>query len=210
MTTGISGPRALPALPQTRDAELSLQQLAPWIHKYAAQYGVDPMKIAGVVAQESSFINHDVHRDGTGHGLVGLDDKGLLPDFERWSGLRVGRGRQARVIAPEKQIEFLARTLANFTERFGDDWSAVRAWHAGAGGRNRPHAREYEGLIRGRFDEVAQVILATRASAEPPEVVASADSSFDASAGGAGRRAPVRLDPAAGAPVRGGLDYENG
>ncbi|MEW5737761.1 MAG: transglycosylase SLT domain-containing protein [Myxococcota bacterium] len=205
MTTGIGGPRPLTALPQTRDATLSLEQLSPWIDKYGAQYGVRPELIAAVIRQESSFINHAVHRDGTGHGLVGLDDNGLLPDFERWSGLRVGRGRAAATIAPEKQIEFLAKTLADFTRRVGgDEWEAVRAWHAGMGGRDRPHAHDYEDLIRGH-EAVVRRAMAPTAGAEAPEEGPQVASSFQPAA-----REPVRLDAGPGSPVTKSLDYGEG
>lgn len=203
MTTGIGGPRPLTSLSRTRDAELDVTSLAPWIHKYAEQYGANPQIVAAVVAQESSFINHGVHRDGTGHGLIGLDDNGLLPDFERWSGTQVGRGRRAATIAPEKQIEFLAMTLANLTEKFGGrEWEAVRAWHGGSGGRNRPHAREYETLIRGRIPEIAAAVPRVMSGAAPPEELLA--SSYQPSA-----PRPVSLQAEGGTPVRGaGIDYE--
>jgi len=203
VTTGIGGPRPLTTLPQVRDAELDAQTLAPWIQKYAEQYGANPQLVAAVVAQESSFINHGVHRDGTGHGLIGLDDNGLLPDFERWSGTRVGRGRHAATIPPQKQIEFLAMKLAQLTEKFGgDEWEAVRAWHAGTGGRNRPNGVEYETIIRGRIPEIADAVPRVTAGAAPPEALLA--SSYEAAPA-----KPVTLQPDAGNPVRGrGVDYE--
>ncbi len=204
MTTGIGGPRPLPALSQARNAELDVTQLAPWIAKYAEKYGANPQLVAAVVAQESSFINFGVHRDGTGHGLIGLDDNGLLPDFETWSGLDVGRGRRADTIAPEKQIEFLSMKLAALTEKFGgDEWEAVRAWHAGVGGRDRANGREYETIIRARVPQIAAAVPRVTSGAAPPELLAS---SFERPVS-----RPVALNPADGTtPVRGGLDYENG
>jgi len=208
VTTGIGGPRVAPqALPQTRNAGVPLEQLAPWINKYAEQYGARPEIMAAVIKQESSFINHAVHRDGTGHGLVGLDDNGLLPDFERWSGLRVGRGARASTIAPEKQVEFLAMTLADYTERLGgDEWAAVRAWHGGMGGRDRSYAQDYEDLIRGHIPSV-QGALAPTAGALPPDEQPGtpAASAFEAPSG---VRAPVRLEAEAGTPVSTSLDFE--
>jgi soluble lytic murein transglycosylase-like protein len=188
-------------LPRARDAEVSVETLAPWINKYADKYGANPQLMAAVVAQESSFINHGVHRDGSGHGLIGLDDKGLLPDFEKWSGTRVGRGRAAATIAPERQIEFLAMKLAKLTEKFhGREWEAVRAWHAGNGGRNRPHAYQYERLVRGRIPEIAAAVPRFTSGAVPPE------SDFAPSA-----PRPVTLVADAGTPVKGrGVDYETG
>lgn len=204
MTTGIGGPRPAPQpLPQARNASVSLEQLAPWINKYAEQYRVRPELIAGIVRQESSFINHGVHRDGTGHGLVGLDDNGLLPDFERWAGVRVGRGRAANTIAPEKQIEFLAKTLADFTDRLnGDDWAAVRAWHAGFNGRDRSNGVEYESLIRGHVAVVQPALAPTTGGAAPDDGGTALASSYEAKP-----REPVRLDAGPGAPLSKSLDF---
>lgn len=203
MTTGIGGPRPLPALTHVRDAELDVTVLAPWIEKYAQKYGANPQLVAAVVAQESSFINHGVHRDGTGHGLIGLDDHGLLPDFEQWSGTRVGRGRHANTIAPEKQIEFLAMKLGELTDKFGgDEMEAVRAWHAGMGGRNSRNGEEYETLIRGRIPQIADAVPRVRAGAAAPERLLA--SSYEPAV-----PQPVKLQPDAGTPLQGrGVDYE--
>jgi hypothetical protein len=202
VTNGI-GPRPPQPLPQARDATISKAKLAPWIEKYAAKYGSNPQLVAAIVAQESSFVNHGVHRDGTGHGLIGLDDNGLLPDFEKWSGTRVGRGRRAHTIPPEKQIEFLAKKLADLTDKFnGNEWEAVRAWHGGVGGRNRKHAKSYERIIRGRIPEIADVVPRIRSGAVPPESALA--SNFVEPT-----RKPVTLSPGGGTPVSGrGIDYE--
>ncbi len=208
MTTGIGGPRPLPSLPQARNASIDARTLAPWIYTYAAQHRVNPQLVAAIVAQESSFKNHGVHRDGTGHGLIGLDDNGLLPDFERWSGTRVGRGRRANTIPPEKQIEFLAMKLGQLTaKRGGDQWEAVREWHGGAGGRNRPHAHAYERLIRGRIPEIAHAVapVAPSGAAAPPEALLASSSQFDAP--GAPQRVSLQ-DERPAEPVRGTVDYE--
>lgn len=141
-------------LPAARDAGIAPEALAPWVAKYAAQYGADPEVMGAIIEQESSYTNYAVHKDGTGHGLIGLDDHGLLPDFERWSGLSVGRGANARTIRPEKQIEFLAKTLGAYTEKYGSAWEAARAWHAGAGGRDKPDGVTYERLVKARLPNV--------------------------------------------------------
>ena len=141
-------------LPQGRDAQLSLEQVWPYIDQYARQYGVDPKVLAGIIAQESSFKNWGVHHDGTGHGLIGLDDNGLLPSFEQWSGLDIGRGANARTIPPEKQIEFLAKTIGEMTQRYGDSFAAARAWHRGPGNMNDSRGRHYEDLIRGHMNRL--------------------------------------------------------
>jgi LysM repeat protein len=125
----------------------TFQELWPVIQAAANQHGADARVMAAIVRQESSFINHRVHRDGTGHGLIGLDDNGRLPEFERWSGLRVGRGRSAVVIPPERQLEFLAKTIADSTRRYGDSLSAAREWHRGHGSMNDRRGMQYQALI---------------------------------------------------------------
>lgn len=197
VTTGIGGPRPLNPLPRTRDAKIDVSTLAPWIQRYASKYGTNPQLVAAIVAQESSFVNHGVHRDGTGHGLIGLDDNGLLPEFERWSGTAVGRGRRANTIAPEKQIEFLAQKLAKLTDKFnGNEWEAVRAWHGGVKGRNRNNAKTYEKLIRNRIPQIAAAVPRVVGGAAPP-------SRFEVAA-----NRPVSLQPRDGEPVRGSIDID--
>ncbi|MBS1152054.1 MAG: hypothetical protein H6Q89_3752 [Myxococcaceae bacterium] len=139
------------ALSQERNAQLSLQQVWPYIQKYAAQYGADPKVLAAIINQESGFKNYGVHFDGTGHGLVGLDDNGLLPDFEKWSGKKFGRGANARTIPPELQIEYLAKTIGSMGKTYGSDFAAARAWHRGGGGMNDARGKHYEALIRGHI-----------------------------------------------------------
>lgn len=146
--------RTAAPLPQGRDAQLSLQQVWPYVEQYARQYGADPHVMAGIIMQESGFKNWGVHRDGTGHGLIGLDDNGLLPSFERWSGLNIGRGRNARTIPPEKQVEFLAKTIGELTRRHGNAFAAAREWHRGRGGMNDSRGRHYESLIRAHISRL--------------------------------------------------------
>jgi hypothetical protein len=129
---------------QEPNAEFSFGELQPFIQQCADQYGTDARTMAEIVGQESTFRNLIVHDDGTGHGLIGLDDGGLLSDFEGWTGQRFGRGAGAACIPPEWQIEYLAKTLAEFTREFGSVIMAARAWHTGAGGRFSPEGDFYE------------------------------------------------------------------
>jgi hypothetical protein len=138
-------------LPQDRNAQLSLQQLWPYIQKFAEKYHADPKVLAGILAQESSFKNWGVHADGTGHGLIGLDDNGLLPSFEKWSGQSFGRGSSARTIPPELQVEFLAKTIGELTQHHGDSFAAAREWHRGRGGMNDSRGYHYQDLIKGHI-----------------------------------------------------------
>ena len=139
------------ALAQGRNAQLSLQECWPYLESYARKYGADPKILAGIVMQESGFKNFGVHYDGTGHGLIGLDDNGLLPAFEKWSGLKIGRGANAKTIPPELQLEFLAKTIGEMSRQYGDGFDAARAWHRGPGGMNDSRGQHYEVLIRGHI-----------------------------------------------------------
>jgi hypothetical protein len=126
----------------------SFQELLPLFQKYGQQYGFDYRVIAGIAYQESGFKNWRVHADGTGFGLFGLDDNGLLPDFERWSGLSVGRGASHRPVTPNQQIEYAAYQLARYQTQLGDPILAAQAWHRGMGGYADSLGVNYGNLIR--------------------------------------------------------------
>jgi hypothetical protein len=117
--------------PSDADHRFTFAQLWPHIQAAALCHGADPRVLAAIIAQESGFTNWRVHADGTGHGLFGFDDNGLLPDFEAWSGLSCGRGAAAISILPRLQIEFAAKTIAAFTSCYGSAINAARVWHRG-------------------------------------------------------------------------------
>jgi murein DD-endopeptidase MepM/ murein hydrolase activator NlpD len=136
--------------------QFTLQELWPTIAHYGNQYGFDPKILAGMVFQESSFKNHLVHLDGTGHGLLGYDDNGLLGDFERWvratkpgqQNYSAGRGHNAASIPPDWQIEYAAKKLSEFSRAYGGPHAAARAWHRGPGLMDDSLGQRYEQLIR--------------------------------------------------------------
>lgn len=154
-------------------------ELWPLIQRYAARYEVSPRILAGIVRQEAGaeLRNWRVHMDGHGHGLVGLDDGGLLGDFEAWAKLSVGRGATAAIIPIEAQLEFTAYMLRRFQDYYADDpelegrskaYVGARAWHAGGGkkypeagwdganglSRNGPKGVNYERLVREKIEEL--------------------------------------------------------
>jgi SH3-like domain-containing protein len=134
------------------DRRFGFVALWPHIRAASEKHGADPEVVAGIMAQESGFANWRVHRDGTGHGLFGLDDNGLLPDFERWCGLACGRGAAAISIPPKLQIEYCARTIAALTREHGDPYIAARVWHRGPSLWRDERGEQYERLIRGHVE----------------------------------------------------------
>ena len=137
------------ALPDTPDLDFGFLALWPCIKAAAAQHGADAKVLAAIIQQESTFRNVRVHLDGTGHGLIGLDDNGLLPFFEQTMGFSVGRGHAARSIPPNLQIQYLAQVIASFAaEHRGNFLAAARRWHAGRGGMDGPAGQRYQTLIQ--------------------------------------------------------------
>lgn len=149
-------------LSQAPDHAFSLDELYPYITVYCQAYGFESEVLAAIVYRESTWTNWVVHKDGTGHGLVGLDDNGLLPGFEVWvrrnKGVEnqwyyVGRGSSASPIPPEWQLEYAAMMLAMMKRKYGGStYSAVREWHCGPR-INTSDGINYENLIRKHVKE---------------------------------------------------------
>lgn len=136
------------ALSATPEHQFTLADLYPHMEAACAEFGFDPKVLAAICYQESGFRNWRVHHDGTGAGLFGFDDNGLLPDFERWSGLSVGRGYSHAIIPPEIQIRYASYQLKRYADHYGDVWAAARAWHRGGGLMNDTRGQQYEQTIR--------------------------------------------------------------
>jgi hypothetical protein len=136
------------------DHLFGFEELWPTIKAAGAEFGFDTQVLAGIIEQESGFRNWRVHFDGTGHGLLGLDDNGLLPDFERWSGLSIGRGQAARSIPIVPQVRYAASALADYARRLGGPYAAARAWHRGERLMDDTLGRHYEELIRAHVAEL--------------------------------------------------------
>jgi LysM repeat protein len=161
-TPGTPGTPSTGSLTNEPNHQFSLQELWPSIERYGNQYGFDPKILAGMVFQESSFKNHIVHLDGTGHGLLGYDDNGLLGDFEAWvratkpgqQNFSAGRGASAASIPPDWQLEFAAKKLSEMSRSYGGPYAAARAWHRGPGNMNDGLGQRYEQLIRGHVQNL--------------------------------------------------------
>ncbi|MGA9521686.1 MAG: hypothetical protein WBV82_09490 [Myxococcaceae bacterium] len=129
-------------LSTAKDATFNWAQMKPEVTKYAKAHGVDPHLLAAVMLQESgidqknpTWKNWKVHHDGTGHGLIGLDDAGKLPEFEKWlhDSNKVDylpKLKNADAIKPEWQIEYLAKELATSQKKYGQMGAAI-LWHTG-------------------------------------------------------------------------------
>jgi NlpC/P60 family len=134
------------------DHAFGFETLWPHIQAAAAKYNADAQIIAAIMKQESGFTNWRVHRDGTGHGLFGFDDNGLLPDFEQWTGKTYGRGASAESIPPTPQLEYCATTIAAYTGTYGSAFKAARVWHRGPNLWEDTRGQQYEDLIRDHID----------------------------------------------------------
>lgn len=138
----------LPELTSELDKLWSYRELKPLFAYYAGKYGFDPLVLAAIAYQESGFKNWRVHADGTGYGLFGLDDNGMLPAFEQWSGLSVGRGGGHAPTTPNQQIEFTAMQLRKYQDQLGNAILAAQAWHRGLGAYQDELGVNYGQLIR--------------------------------------------------------------
>ncbi len=153
-TPGSGSVSSLEPFSTRADAKIGFNALYPSLQKIARKYKVDVKLLSAVVYQESTFTNWRVHPDGTGHGLVGLDDNGLLLDFERWACMKVGRGQLARTIPVAPQLEFLGMRMKQMVRKYGNSMAAARAWHRGAGGMWDALGDKYANLITNRINQL--------------------------------------------------------
>lgn len=142
-------------LPNDEERQFSFGELYPHVQEYCRQYGFDSQVMMAIILQESSYINHRVHDDGTGHGLMGFDDGGLWPEFEGWfKEGPLGRGHNARAVPMLPQLEFGAMALARYLRAYGDPYACARAWHRGGGAMDDSRGWNYEKIIRGLVQQL--------------------------------------------------------
>jgi len=120
-------------LHRTAGAALALALLAPipaaadCFDEAALHHNVNPWILRAIAAQESRFnpaAKHRVNSDGTrDHGMSGINDV-HLPELARY-GITVSDLRDGC-----KSVFVAGWHLRNMTNRFGNTWEAVGAYHS--------------------------------------------------------------------------------
>ena len=99
------------------------------VRGHAANYGLEPALLAAVIYTESKF---DADAKSAA-GAIGLMQ--LLPDTARGIALRTG-GRKfvvSDLYDPEINVRYGSWYLRHLLDRYGDERSALAAYHAGQG-----------------------------------------------------------------------------
>ncbi|MGA9522413.1 MAG: hypothetical protein WBV82_13170 [Myxococcaceae bacterium] len=142
-------------------------ELKPYIDASAKKYGVDPYLIAGMLKKESTFTNWIHHKNPQAHGLIGVTENGMLPEFEAFASQQLGKkvtygkGTNAKPLHPDLQIEFLAKKLDEIKKKHGlqSHQQAAGAWYLGdfAGVKNHLHkAATYQQQLQKNINQVKQ------------------------------------------------------
>ena len=103
------------------------------VRGHAKNYDLDPALLAAVIYTESRFNA----RAESAAGAIGLMQ--LLPETAR--GIAVRTGGKAFVVSdlyvPELNVRYGAWYLRNLLDRYGDEGTALAAYHAGQGNVDR-------------------------------------------------------------------------
>lgn len=132
---------------------------------HARNYDLEPSLLAAVIYTESRFNP----KARSGAGAMGLMQ--LLPDTAR--GIAVRTGGHAFVVAdlyvPELNVRYGSWYLRNLLDRYGDERTALAAYHAGQGNVDRwkkegvgiqfPETRSYVAKV----EEAKQIYAASYA-----------------------------------------------
>ena len=99
------------------------------VRGHARNYDLDPALLAAVIYTESRF-NARAHSDAGAMGLMQL-----LPDTARGIALRTGGHKFVvdDLYSPEINVRYGAWYLRNLLDRYGDERTALAAYHAGPG-----------------------------------------------------------------------------
>lgn len=96
---------------------------------HARNYGLDPALLAAVIYTESRF-DADARSSA---GAVGLMQ--LLPETARGIAIRTGGTKfvVSDLLVPELNVRYGSWYLSNLIRRYGDERTALAAYHAGQG-----------------------------------------------------------------------------
>ena len=104
------------------------QKYADSVQTYSAQYGVRPTLVYAVIRTESSF-DPDATSDVGAKGLMQI-----MPDTLDWLCYRMGEDVPFDALSePDTAIRFGTYFLHLLLEEFGDEYTALAAYHAGRG-----------------------------------------------------------------------------
>jgi soluble lytic murein transglycosylase len=100
---------------------------------HARNYDLDPALLAAVIYTESKFDP----KAESGAGAIGLMQ--LLPDTARGIALRTGGAEfvVADLYDPELNVRYGSWYVRNLLDRYGDERTALAAYHAGQGNVDR-------------------------------------------------------------------------
>ncbi len=103
------------------------------VRGHAKNYDLDPALLAAVIYTESKF-NPDAR---SGAGAIGLMQ--LLPDTARGIAIRTGGTKFVvdDLYVPELNVRYGAWYLRHLLDRYGDERTALAAYHAGQGNVDR-------------------------------------------------------------------------
>jgi soluble lytic murein transglycosylase len=99
------------------------------VRAHAANYGLDPALLAAVIYAESRFDA----RARSEAGAIGLMQ--LLPDTAKGIAVRTGGDRfvVSDLLEPELNVRYGSWYLRHLLKRYGDERTALAAYHAGQG-----------------------------------------------------------------------------
>lgn len=125
--------RSFPRLggPDLRGCPIDAVQLylplrwAGTLRRAAAEAGIDPWLLAGIVRQESAFVAHA----RSARGAVGLAQ--MIPSTARRHAQALGLGVHPDLEDPETNLRLAAREMAHLLDRFGEVEPALAAYNAG-------------------------------------------------------------------------------
>ncbi len=143
-------------------------ELKPYIDSAAKKYGVPPELIGGMLHKESTFTNWIHHSNPQAHGLIGVTEKGMMPEFEQFASQKLnqkvsyGKGKGAKAMPPDLQIEFLAMKLDQIKNKHGlqSHKQAAGMWWLGdfPGAKAHLHkSSNYQSQLQKSIEKVKQM-----------------------------------------------------